>query len=190
MRHANAPSSRSSPHRQRLKLCCRWQRARPAVLADRNIGEGRLGHLARLVRGEMASPRLDADGHRAMPRLNQLAVTADLVSDKHRLMENHAIDGYGRAPPLRAPRRQTAPGEKVTNHRKYRRSDSRRLAWRSPALTAWSAAILAAVLVPRGAPPPISLCLLLPRVPLRDNCRARCLSELHIHIARCREVFG
>src|SRR5271169_5576801 len=82
---ANAPSSRAGA-RRRLRGGRRRQGARATVLADRDICEDRLGYLARLVRGEMTPPRLDADGHRAVPCLNQLAIAADLVSDKHRLM--------------------------------------------------------------------------------------------------------
>jgi hypothetical protein len=46
-----------------------------------------------------------------LPCLDEFAVTADLIPDKDRLMEDHAVDGHRRASPPGALRRQTAPGE-------------------------------------------------------------------------------
>src|SRR5215469_14083133 len=90
----------------------RRQRARPAVLADRNISEDRLGHLARPLRREMAPPRFDTYRHRGAPGFHQLAVTADLVADKDRLMEDHPVDRHRRAAPFR-PLHREAPTREI-----------------------------------------------------------------------------
>ena len=44
------------------------------------------------------------------PGSDELAIEAHFVSDKHRLVKHHAVDGY-RAPPSGALRRETASGE-------------------------------------------------------------------------------
>ena len=59
----------------------------------------------------MASPGFDANRHRCAAGPDELAIAADFVADKDRLMKHHAVDGYRRAPSARPPRRKTAAGE-------------------------------------------------------------------------------
>ena len=59
----------------------------------------------------MTPPRLDAYGHRCAPGFHQLAVTADLVPDKDRLVKDHPVNRHRRASPTSPPGRQRAAGE-------------------------------------------------------------------------------
>ena len=94
---------------------CRSDRRREApwttVFADRHIGENRFSHLAGLIGGQVPAPCLNANGHRAPPGPDKLAIETDLVSDKDGLVKHHAVDGHRGAPPPAALRRETASGE-------------------------------------------------------------------------------
>src|ERR1700747_1231336 len=81
-----------------------------AVVAERDIGEGALGHFDALAAPVPARPALDVDGDGAATDPADGAVAADLVADEDRQVKGHAGGGGGRDPPARPLHREAAAG--------------------------------------------------------------------------------
>ena len=73
------------------------ERARTALVVDRDECEGRFGDFEAVVAVAAAAPRLDADAQGGSPDPDDIGVEADFVADEDGGMEDHAVGGDGGA---------------------------------------------------------------------------------------------